>query len=253
MSAAQDMLRGRPARLTVLDYGLFRVHANRRIIGICGFLVQTDAGESILIDGGFPAHYADDIAGASAADDLASFGEILSLTPANLPAAQLARAGVAPGDISHLILTHGHIDHIGALFDFPQAPLLVSAAERALPRPLYFGDRRPLDWPDRETILIERDTRLGPGFDILMAPGHTPGQIALLLDLPETGAVLLTSDAISRPAEIEEGFNTAPDPAAAQASAARLTHLARDRGALVIYGHDPAQWPILKKAPEAYT
>lgn len=250
--SAQDILKGRPVRLYVLDYGLFRVHANGRVIGICGFLVQTDAGENVLIDGGFPAHYADDVAVASEADDLGNFGEILSLGPDNRPAAQLARACIAPDDISHLILTHGHIDHVGALHEFAQAPFLVSAAERALAQPLYFGTRRPLDWPDRETILIDGDTRLGPGFEVLMAPGHTPGQIALVLDLPETGAVLLTSDAISRPDEIDEDFDTAPDPKTAQASAARLMQLARDRDAFVIYGHCPDQWPGLDKAPAFY-
>ncbi len=252
MTDAQGILKGRPARLYVLDYGLFRVHADDRVIGICGYLVQTDAGEAILIDGGFPAHYVEDAEAASAADDLGSFGEILSLTPDNLPAAQLARAGVAPEDITHLILTHGHIDHVGALHDFPHAPLLVSAAERALAKPLYFTDRRPLDWPDRETILIKADTVLGPGFEVFMAPGHTPGQIAFLLELPRTGPILLTSDAISRPAEIDGAFDTAPDPHAARSSADRLMQIADDRGAFVIYGHCARQWPVLGKAPACY-
>jgi len=249
---AHNILKGRPARLYVLDYGLFQVHANNRIIGICGFLVQTDANEAILIDGGFPAHYLDDINAASAADNLATFGTILSLTPENRPAAQLAKAGIIPDDITHLILTHGHIDHIGALNDFPQAPLLTSATERALPQPLYFGSIRPINWPNRETITLAGDTQIGPGFTILMAPGHTPGQIAMLLDMPQTGPVLLTSDAISRPAEITEGFDTAPDPATAQASAARLMQLANDHSAHILYGHCPDQWPTLKKAPDFF-
>jgi N-acyl homoserine lactone hydrolase len=28
--------------------------------------------------------------------------------------------------------------------------------------------------------------------------------------------------------------------------------LARERGAFVIYGHSPEQWPLLRKAPEEY-
>jgi len=80
-----------------------------------------------------------------------------------------------------------------------------------------------------------------------------PGQLALLVHLPETGPVLITGDAISRPAEIGEGFDTALDPVLARHSAARLMALAAQTGAFVIYGHAPDQWPLLKKAPLIYT
>jgi N-acyl homoserine lactone hydrolase len=63
---------------------------------------------------------------------------------------------------------------------------------------------------------------------------------------------MLTSDAISRPAEVEERFDTAPDPELAMRSAERLLRIADERGAFVIYGHGPEQWPTLRKAPEFY-
>ena len=246
------LLKGRPQRLVVLDFGLFRVHAGPRDIGICGFLVETDAGERVLIDSGFPAKYATDPAAATAEDGLGGFGQVLSLTADNLPAIQLARAGVAESDIDLFILTHTHIDHLGGLFDFPRAAMLIGAAERALPRPLYWSGGQPWDWPEREMVVVGDDVRIGPGFEVLQAPGHAPGQLSVLLELHETGPVLLTSDAISRPAEIAEGFDTAPDPATALASADRLMRLAAERGAFVIYGHSPEQWPTLRKAPESY-
>ena len=61
---AKNFLKGRPVSLHILDYGLFKVHANDRVIGICGFLIQTDAGESILVDTGLPKKYAEDKAAA---------------------------------------------------------------------------------------------------------------------------------------------------------------------------------------------
>ena len=90
------LLRGKPARLYVLDFGLFRVHSGPRDIGICGFLITTDLGENILVDSGFPAKYAKDAACATAEDGLDDFGQVLSLSRNNLPEAQLAKAGVQP-------------------------------------------------------------------------------------------------------------------------------------------------------------
>jgi len=249
---SEPLMKGRPVALQILDYGLFQVHANNRIIGICGFLITTDAGERILVDTGFPAKYASDPVAASDEDQLGAFGTVLHLGPDNLPAAQLALCGVAPEDIDLLIMTHTHIDHVGGIADFVQAPLLIAATERALPRPLYWSNVQPLEWPDRATITIEADTEIAPGLQVILAPGHAPGQLALMLELPQTGPVLLTSDAISRPAEVDERFDTAADPAQARASAARLMALANERGAFVVYGHSPEQWPQLRKAPEAY-
>ena len=246
------ILTGSPASLTVLDYGLFKVHANGRIIGICGFLIHTDAGESVLIDTGFPPAYAQDATAASAADGLGSFGEVLTLTQDNLPAGQLAHCGLTCADIDLLILTHSHVDHVGGIADFPQAPILLSPQECSLPRPLYFGKRRPMKWPARTYLTTTDDTDIGPGFRVFHTPGHVPGQLAFLITLPETGPVLLASDAISRPTEVTEAFDTANDPAAAIISAARILDIAAQTKAMVIYGHCPAQWPTLRKAPDAY-
>lgn len=245
-------LKGRPRSLAVLDYGLFRVHANGRVIGICGFLVETDAREHVLIDTGFPSKYAEDAARATEEDALGSFGEVLSVTADNLPPAQLARLGLAPSDIDLQIVSHTHIDHIGDMGGFPRAPILISAAERALPRPLYWSGAQPMEWPEASYHLVTDDMTLGPGFEVFLTPGHAPGQLAFLLDLPETGPVLLTSDAISRPAEIGEAFAGSWDAPRALASARRLMRIAGDRGAFVIYGHSPEQWPRLRKAPETY-
>ena len=250
--SAAGYIKGRPVNLAVLDYGLFQVHANGRIIGIVGFVIRTDKGETILVDTGFPAKYAQDAARASAEDGLGSFGQVLQLTEANLPDAQLSLLGLTPSDIDLLILTHSHIDHVGGIADFPQTPILLSQVEHALPSPLYFGNAKAMAWPDRTYIPVDGDCDLGPGFRLLAVPGHVAGQLALWLHLPMTGPILLVSDAISRPAEITERFDTADDPQAAIASAERLMALAAQTGATVIYGHCPAQWPELKKAPELY-
>ena len=240
------------ARLYVLDFGLFQVNANNRIIGIQGYLLQTHDGKNILVDTGFPGKYADDVEKASAEDDLGGFGHVLTLTHDNLPEAQLAKCGLMPADIDMLIMTHTHIDHVGGIGDFPHAPIVISRIERDLPTPLYWNNRSPIEWPDAEYQLIDGDCELVPGIRLLETPGHAPGHLSLLVKLPKTGAVLLTADAISRPEEIDEKYAGSWNPELALASAERLMAIAQAEDAFVLYGHSPEQWGELKKAPEFY-
>ena len=249
----QISLKGKPLRLAVLDYGLFEVHAGPRTIGICGFALKTDADEVVLIDTGFPEKYVADAGAATEEDALGSFGRVLRLTAENTPAAQLARLGLAKSDVTLMIQSHTHIDHVGHMNGFPGVPILIAEAERALPRPLYWSGKQTMEWPDSEYHLVTQDFTLAPGFEVLLCPGHAPGQLAFMVRLPETGWMLLTSDAISRAAEIDEGFAGSWDVPLAVHHGNRLMRLARDRDAQVIYGHSPEQWPALRKAPAWFT
>ena len=245
-------LTGHPISLAVLNFGLFKVHSNGRVIGIPGFLIETNAGERILIDTGFPEKYAKDINQASDEDRLGEFGELLELTYEHQPEGQLAKLGLTKSDIDYLIITHTHIDHVGNSGGFPNVPIIIGKEERELDKPIYWRGNKPLDWPNTEYILITEDTHLGENFEVLHVPGHTPGELSILVKLPETGSILLTSDAISRESEIAEGCLDATNPAQAISSAKRILELARKRDALVIYGHGPEQWNQLKKAPYRY-
>jgi N-acyl homoserine lactone hydrolase len=244
----QDTIR----RLYVLDFGLFKVHENGREIGIPGFLLQTHGGANILVDSGFPAKYAGNADQATLEDGLESFGSVLELTEEHLPAAQLARIGLTCDDIDTLIITHTDIDHVGGIGDFPGATIVIGGAERAYPRPRYWNDRSPIEWPDNAYRIVDQDCDLCAGVTLLTTPGHAPGHLSLLVHLPQTGPVLLVGDAISRPAEMEEGFGGAWDEDLARASAKKVMDLVRSEGALAIYGHDPEQWPGLLKAPLYY-
>ena len=250
------LMRGKAERLFVLDYGTFDVTSATppRRIGIVGFLVGTDAGDWALFDTGFPPEYATDAGAASARDGLGAFGEVVSLTPENLPEAQIRRAGIAPSDITVMVQTHTHIDHWGGMGGFPglgDVPVVIGGAERAMERPAP-GFGAPGEWPDMDWRTLEGDADLCEGLTLLPSPGHAPGQIAALVTLPETGAVLLTCDAASRPAEVLEGFSTSLDPEAARASAARLMGIAAETDAWILWGHDPGQWRVIRKAPESY-
>jgi N-acyl homoserine lactone hydrolase len=244
----------RVARLYVLDYGLFRVHSNGRVIGITGSLIETDDGRYVLVDTGFPPKYLEDRERSAREDRLDEFGTILELGPEHMPAGQLARIGLTPADIDLQILTHSHIDHVGGIEDFSHVPMVISGAERALDRPLYWHGRHPFCWPEEQTYIeVEGDVELFAGLTLLETPGHTPGQMSLLVRLPHSGAVILTSDTISRPEELDGHFEDYWQPALAEKSARRLMQVAAEQDAFVIYGHCPEQWPTLKKIPAYYS
>lgn len=237
-------------RMAVLDCGTFDVGPGKRQIGIPAFLLETDLGARLLVDTGFDAAYATDPAGTAARDGLGDFGRLVDFTARQTVAGQLNLLGLSPADIDFLILTHGHIDHVGGLSLFAHCPILLTAVERAALRPIYWGDVRPVAWPQTTYHEITADTEVLPGLTVLPTPGHTPGHLSLHLALPSGREVILAADAINRESEPAEGYGDAMDPTTAASSGARLLALQAARSALLIYGHDPVQWTSLPKAPE---
>ena len=110
---------------------------------------------------------------------------------------------------------------------------------------------RPIPWPEASYHLIDADTLVCEGLTVIPTPGHTAGHLSALVSLPNGRHVILAADAINRASEPAEGFADADNPAAAQASANYLLSLAPPE-AILIYGHEPTQWPVLPKAPKPW-
>lgn len=89
------------------------------------------------------------------------------------------RAGLAPGSVDMVFLTHFHGDHRAGLAAFPDADWLMAPSE------IEHGKRQlAADSPDRE--LLERlrpaVAELIPGITVIETPGHSAGHASLLFE-----------------------------------------------------------------------
>lgn len=212
-------------------------------IPVVCYLVQTDDGKNILIDSGLPEIIPEEESdfenGKSVIDHLASMG-------------------LQPDDIDVVISTHYDGDHAGRHADFTRAQYVVQRAHHldAATNPRFTSIRSQWDQPIERIRLVDGDTELLPGLELVETSGHVPGHQSVLVRLPKTGAILLTIDAVP----FGEGFTrdqqddgSDPDAEAVRASMIKLLDLVeREHIGLVIFGHDTEQWKTLKKAPDFY-
>jgi glyoxylase-like metal-dependent hydrolase (beta-lactamase superfamily II) len=127
----------------------------------------------------------------------------------------LRALGVSAAEITDVICSHLHADHVGWLFDADARPVFAGAA-------IWIGQG---DWHHfvagagemlphiREGFRasavsgrvrrIDRDTTIAPGIAALLAPGHTPGHLCVVISSGERRALLL-GDAITCPIQLDE-------------------------------------------------
>ena len=111
---------------------------------------------------------------------------------------QLERLGISPGHVRWLVMTHLHTDHTGGLHHFPETEILVTRTELEFASGLrgrLRGYVANTHWPAwfRPTLLELEPEPLGPfpqslrltdagDVTLVPVPGHTPGQIGVLVD-----------------------------------------------------------------------
>ncbi|WP_296817419.1 MBL fold metallo-hydrolase [Brevundimonas sp.] len=185
-----------------------------------------------------------------------------------LMAAALAAHRFEPSDVSDVIITHFHADHVSGLRDLPNARFHASAAgyERlkragALGRLRHgvFFELLPVDFADRLTAFeaarrVEAPLGLGPAADLfgdgsvlaVDLPGHAAGHHGVLFagDPP----VLYAADAQWMMAAFDDRAPGLPaslvaeDLAAARDTDGRIRRF-REAGGRVVLCHDPAALP----------
>ncbi len=222
-------------------------------IPIPGYLIQTDDGRNVLVDTGIDKTYIHD---PEAAFEGSSFGEVfkIRMQQGEDVVSRLAELGLTPGDIDVLVATHFHFDHGGNTREFTQSEIVVQRdCYDDIMRPDAPFPRETYDVPGLNWRIIEGDLELATGLQLLKTPGHVPGHMSVVVDLPETGTVIIGVDAIyTRDTFEKNAWGAYRDPDAARASAQRLQALAEERNAMLLFGHDPQQWQTLKKSPEFY-
>ena len=145
------------------------IHPIRNALGCAHLLVEDDGQSAVFLDAGF-------------------FGEMGRLRRL------LGRLGLRPDAVKAILLTHGHLDHVGnlvALREWTGAPVYAHAEERAHVegRYRYTGVARVCGWAEavgrvvlrRRVGTVDRtfvDNELLPfwgGLRVIHLPGHTRG------------------------------------------------------------------------------
>ncbi len=169
---------------------------------------------------------------------------------------QLERLGISPGDVRWLVMTHLHTDHAGGLHHFPDNEILVTPTELDFASGLrgrLRGYVANTHWPAwfRPTLLELEPEPLGPfpqslrltdagDVTLVPVPGHTPGQIGVLVDEGEQ-TVFLAGDSSYTQDLMLRGK---ADGVGADDEAERLTHeriraYATAHPTVYLVAHDP--------------
>ncbi|WP_162009393.1 MBL fold metallo-hydrolase [Labrenzia sp. CE80] len=172
--------------------------------------------------------------------------------------AGLKAVGTSPEDITHVILTHGHFDHIGGVSRngvacFPNATHYMNGAE------LDYWTATPPSEANFETLMISiGNDKLGPikdkittisdgdeivpGIKVIDAPGHTLGHMAVQLTSGGTSLLHLIDTSVHYLVgtnEPEWALGIEHDPAKAVETRRKLFTLAAEENLLVAGYHFP--------------
>lgn len=141
---------------------------------------------------------------------------------------KLEDIGLKPKEISRIILTHFHADHIGGLMEFPDTEIvfhehalapLSALSPLAQVKAAFLPSLLPSNIRDRSSIVLSRDFSIRKEFpfrifdlfgdnslSLVELPGHAPGQVGLLYAQDEK-PTLYCADAYWRSEQIADGLD----------------------------------------------
>jgi glyoxylase-like metal-dependent hydrolase (beta-lactamase superfamily II) len=146
---------------------------------------------------------------------------------------ELARVGVEPGEVDVVVVSHGHLDHIGGLTEggepaFPGARYVIAADEWRYwtSATVLNGLSELVATPAREQLpplaaagVLERivdEVEVADSVRLVPAPGHTPAHLAV--EVGSQGGMVFAVDAFLHPLQVERpecgrGMDNDPDTA----------------------------------------
>jgi N-acyl homoserine lactone hydrolase len=176
--------------------------------------------------------------------------------------ARLGQLGVSPENLDYVVLSHLHFDHAGnvRMFAGSGATLVCSEAEKEFAfgyEGAFTGAHLKADYEGLDFQTVTGDNEFLPGVTLLQTPGHTPGQMAMQVELADTGTMIFTSDAVY----MGDSYGPPATPAAIvndltawYGSVEKVRSIAEKTDATVVFGHDAAQLHAMRRAPEgSYT
>lgn len=165
------------------------------------FVLARSGDRNVLVDTGFMRE-------GIGAEMSERFGVPDWISPLKL----LAELGIGPEDVTDIVLSHAHFDHMGSIHKFPQARLYIQRSEllswhEAMALPRQFGYLTAIINPDdlramfdasvdhRVTLLEGDRENLLPGLHARLGPGHTVGQQFVVLETAR-GPVVVSGDCV---------------------------------------------------------
>lgn len=176
--------------------------------------------------------------------------------------ANMEAAGIDPAEITHVVLTHAHPDHVWGMMDdfgdeprIPEAEYAIAAAEYdwwmaedridqvpEVMQGFVVGAQNALEPMAERMAMVEDGHEVVPGITLVSTPGHTMGHMAVMVS---SGGqqLLVTGDAITHPymsfehPEWQSGRDT--DPEMGVAARKRLLDMAATDGIAISSYHIP--------------
>lgn len=173
-------------------------------------------------------------------------------------------AGLDREAVTHVVLTHGHPDHVWGIIDdfdeterFPNASYLIGAGEwdfwmdpdflAGNPEALHsfaLGAQRNLGAVADKVTRVGADHSVVAGVTMIATPGHTPGHMSVLVE-SDGEQLLVLGDALTHPSVSFERPDWQPTsdqiPEQAAATRRRLLDRAATDGLMLVGYHLP--WP----------
>lgn len=218
--------------------------SHRRVtLPVMQVLLQAD-GKTILVDTGMPPVAAGDSEGLQREYGMDPSWIRPLMAPEERIDAQLGMLGLGVGDLDLVINTHFHFDHAGGNCLVAGVPIAVQEAE--LRAAQISDDYLPVwDAPGVQFQVVSGDWSPMGGVEMIHTPGHSPGHQSMLVQT-DSGPWLFTWDAVYTEEHWRaDKLGAVQDVANARASLKRLREIALAEDAIIVFGHDIAQWESL--------